>query len=562
MNPAPHSDAPTPAVCTASPPEGAQKQEVWFTPAFVKGASLFLGGLFVLVTPELTLSGYLHHIAAAVLLMVGCCDLWGLSRGIGPAQDRRGWIGVSISLILGGVLLLWPYMNYRRIVIVLIIYALFRSGLAFWRILTQARPRKISPFLLTQAWANLTFAILFLALPTTMLFLMIVVMAFFSMIAGLVMAVYAVMPHASNRDNALNRAQFVEIFWNWLQVRDVGKERRKAVAKELYFERPDRTHKMVSYSIMLMLSVSVATLAILQDSTAVVIGAMLVAPLMTPIMGCAAGLVAGWPKRIRSTALIILVSMVASIGLAWILASWIPALVPAATNSQVLSRVSPTLLDMAIAIVAGAAGAYATLDNRVSPSLVGVAIAVALVPPLSVIGVTLEAGMFEEALGAFLLFGSNLVSIVLVSTLVFLLIGFTPIRTALKGRLAVGKILTTTILGALVIMIPLGFSGEGLLQKATWREKALVHATEWLADCPDLRVQRVQVRRKNSNVLVFVSGQGLLPSADILQHTLVRDFGESISLTVEYFPTIIERVSAEGGEGKSPKREDGTMPEE
>ncbi len=113
---------------------------------------------------------------------------------------------------------------------------------------------------------------------------------------------------------------------------------------------------------------AIATFAVLQDSTAVVIGAMLVAPLMTPILGLSAALVNGWRRRSgRSLLQVVLgVAVSVAIGRAVLLAAGGRQL---RDEQQITSRVSPTFLDMLIAIAAGAAGAFATIDRRVtSPS--------------------------------------------------------------------------------------------------------------------------------------------------------------------------------------------------
>ena len=151
---------------------------------------------------------------------------------------------------------------------------------------------------------------------------------------------------------------------------------------------------------MMVLATGIASFAVIQDSTAVVIGAMLVAPLMTPIMGVSAAAVNGWPQRLFRSLVLVVVAALAAVALAWLIASWLPSVGNLSTNSQITSRVEPSLLDFCIAVFAGSAGAHVqTVDPRVSSSLSGVAIAVALVPPLSVVGITLEQGDLASAEG-------------------------------------------------------------------------------------------------------------------------------------------------------------------
>jgi len=288
---------------------------------------------------------------------------------------------------------------------------------------------------------------------------------------------------------------------------------------------------------MLLLSVALATLAILQDSTAVVIGAMLVAPLMTPIMGCAAGVVAGWRKRVLESLVVVAISVVASVALAWILSAWIPALVPLESNTQVVSRAAPTLVDMAIALAAGAAGAYATVDDRVSSSLTGVAIAVALVPPLGVVGVALEAGRLIQALGAFLLFSTNLVSIILASVVVFALVGLTPIRRDEERRIANLDVLFSIAVLALLIMVPLGLTGAGVLEDSERLETASTVVEEWLAADSTLRLLDVDARP--DQVDVELAGSGKVPSVRALEDSLSARLGRPIAVRVELFRSVV-----------------------
>ncbi len=205
----------------------------------------------------------------------------------------------------------------------------------------------------------------------------------------------------------VNTASVVRVGVDWLRAQRLTPTRRQELADTLFNEPPDRTAKLTSFWVMMLLSVGIASFAVIQNSTAVVIGAMLVAPLMGPIMGVAAAIVNGWPGRLFSSVVLVAAAVAAAVALAWLIAAWLPSVGDLATNSQVQSRVSPSLIDLCIAVTAGAAGAYATVDPRTSASLPGVAIAVALVPPLAVVGITLQAEQWGDAGGAFLLFGTN-----------------------------------------------------------------------------------------------------------------------------------------------------------
>jgi uncharacterized hydrophobic protein (TIGR00271 family) len=188
-----------------------------------------------------------------------------------------------------------------------------------------------------------------------------------------------------------------------------------------------------SFYFMVCVSTVIATYGLLANSTAVVIGAMLVAPLMGPIFGIALGLSSGNNRLLRESVLaetlgvIICVSLAALIGL-----------VPLHPHfaSEIMARTQPTIYDLIIALASGFAGAYSMVNNKLSPALPGVAISTALVPPLATCGLCIAAHNWEYALGAFLLFLANLVAIELASAVVFALSGMVRI-TKEKGVLLI-----------------------------------------------------------------------------------------------------------------------------
>jgi uncharacterized hydrophobic protein (TIGR00271 family) len=149
------------------------------------------------------------------------------------------------------------------------------------------------------------------------------------------------------------------------------------------------------------------------DSTATVIGAMIVAPLMTPILGTVFSVTVGDGVNVaRSLGLVVAgAALVVALGVVFGFA--VPIEVTSETSTQVAGRVSPRLVDLAAALATGAVGAFALAREDVSDTLPGVAIAISLVPPLAVVGLTLEAGRETEALGAMLLFLTNVGAILL-----------------------------------------------------------------------------------------------------------------------------------------------------
>ena len=182
--------------------------------------------------------------------------------------------------------------------------------------------------------------------------------------------------------------------------------------------RPD-----VDYFVMIGLAAGIASLGLLLNSPAVIIGAMLVAPLMAAIVGLGMGMVMGDLRLLRLAAGATLRGMLLAVGVG-VLAGWLA--LDASPTAEILSRTRPTLLDLGVALVSGAAGAYALCREDMSASLPGVAIAAALVPPLATVGIGLSNRDPAVAGGALLLFLTNLVAISAASAIVFLLFGFRP----------------------------------------------------------------------------------------------------------------------------------------
>jgi uncharacterized membrane protein len=191
---------------------------------------------------------------------------------------------------------------------------------------------------------------------------------------------------------------------------------------------------------------------------------------------------------------------------------------------------------MLIALAAGAAGAYANVDDRVSDSIAGVAIAVALVPPLGVVGLTLQAGMFEDSFGALLLFLTNLVSIVLAATVVFFLTGYAPYGSLQENRARVLSLIRTVALAAIIIMIPLAFTAEDVLSRSARLRIANDAVAEWLVGS-SLSAQRINV--SGTDVRVFVTGPGDIPDLADLEASLAEGFDTPVAITVEHAPTSV-----------------------
>ena len=207
---------------------------------------------------------------------------------------------------------------------------------------------------------------------------------------------------------------------------------------------------------------------------------MLVAPLMTPMLALAASLIYAEMRRFLGALLLIVVGTSAAIAVGWIVAAIASGGVsPDALDSEILSRTSPTLLDLGIAVAAGLAGGYVLTHKGISSSLPGVAIAVALVPPLATVGVTLRLGSTDLATGALLLYTTNLVAIVLSASVVMLASGFVPdyVRELARGKLGIR--LLPWALALIAVAVPLAIHTASVIEDEAFTRLVSTSVQEW-----------------------------------------------------------------------------------
>ncbi len=179
----------------------------------------------------------------------------------------------------------------------------------------------------------------------------------------------------------------------------------------VFFDEPEARRKMSRFWVLLVLASIIAAAGVVGDSTATVIGAMIVAPLMTPILGTMLGVVLGDRANLVRSILFVVGGAAAAIAIGYLLGVFVQDPVTAATNSQVAARVNPSLIDLVAALATGVVGSVALVRRDIADTLPGVAIAISLVPPLSVVGLTLESDARNEAAGALFLFATNVSAI-------------------------------------------------------------------------------------------------------------------------------------------------------
>lgn len=248
------------------------------------------------------------------------------------------------------------------------------------------------------------------------------------------------------------------------------------------------------YIVLILGSCAIATFGLLSNSAAVIIGAMLIAPLVLPIRGVAFGALEGNIKLLQEGMKALLlgtfIAILLAFGIGWLVG--LPQY-----GSEVMARSRPNLLDLGIAVVAGSISGFAKIEPRLSNSLAGAAIAVALMPPICVIGLGLAQGDLVLSKGASLLYLTNLLGITLSCMLIFLIAGYTPLGRA-QGALSI------TLVCVGLLGVPLGISLTELVRQnrleASLKEALLNRTitfqrvqwidseTDWLASPPEVRL--------------------------------------------------------------------------
>jgi uncharacterized hydrophobic protein (TIGR00271 family) len=294
--------------------------------------------------------------------------------------------------------------------------------------------------------------------------------------------------------------------------------------QQLQTELLEESVLSASYMILIVGSCAIATFGLLANSTAVIIGAMIIAPLMLPIRGLAFGALIGNIALFRQGLVTVVIGTLLAVGLA----AGLGLLTGISTfGSEILSRSKPTLLDLGIAVAAGGISGYAKIQPKVAASLAGTAIAVALMPPICVVGLGAAHGNWSLSLGASLLYLTNLLGITLSCMLTFLIAGYAALKNARRA-------LSWTISCTGILLLPLSISFAELVRQTRLEsslKSALVNRTitfqhlqlvsidtNWLSNPPQIRLT---VRSQESITPKQVS---------LLESFLEQQMGQKFSL--------------------------------
>lgn len=236
---------------------------------------------------------------------------------------------------------------------------------------------------------------------------------------------------------------------------------------------------------------------------------MIVAPLSIPILGVALGVVTGRAALVGRSLILVLAGIVVVVALGFVFAQLLPNPVNVLSNAQVVGRTSPKLTDLTAALATGLVAAVAITRRDVGDVLPGVAIAISLVPPLGVVGVCLGSHAPSLALGAFVLFASNVLAMIITATTVLLIAGYAETPSTRRGR-------AYLVLGAALVLVAVPMVLNSL--STLWAGQIADAAREWLRDEPGAQVTDVTLQHDVATVSVL--GPEQLPPVSELQRVV------------------------------------------
>ncbi len=308
---------------------------------------------------------------------------------------------------------------------------------------------------------------------------------------------------------------------------------------DLFPEGPAFRASLITFTVLLALAGFIASFGLYQDSIASIIGAMVVAPLGGAIMAFAGALVTARSRWQWVSGAQAILGALGVIAIGFLVSLVLPDILELTPSLD--ARTAPGLLDLGVALTAGAAGAYVAVRRTGTDALPGVAIAVSLVPPLATIGICVELGRLDDAGGALLLFVTNFAAIVVAACVIFTLAGAAPSREMILERNRVRNGFIAAVVALVIIAIPLVVSGA---QRATEWIRATTGAPvvrDWVGE-RDLTVEAWSV--EGDTVSLVLVGPDVPGDTAQLASELATAFGSPVTVEIEYVASVRERVDA------------------
>ncbi len=291
------------------------------------------------------------------------------------------------------------------------------------------------------------------------------------------------------------------------------------------------------YYLLVILSGSIASMGLLMNSAAVIIGAMLLAPLMSPIIGIGLASVLADRKLLQKSLRGLVGGALLAVAIATLITLVNRALPLISMNelpAEILNRTRPSPLDLGIALAGGLAAAYALTRPSLSATLPGVAIATALMPPLCTIGTGVALGRMDVALGATLLFVTNAVAIAFASAVVFLLRGLNPNYVIGQGKLPRSLLVSAAL--TLALLIPLSYYSIRFIAEANQNREIETLVREQVEMIPSAEVSEINISRLAGTIHLVLTVQSNTPlhyeQVVALQKVIVDNIKHPVSIKV------------------------------
>ncbi len=314
----------------------------------------------------------------------------------------------------------------------------------------------------------------------------------------------------------------------------VNKAEVERVRDLILYEGSELKNKLVKFFVLLILASGIATYGLLGDSVAVIIGAMIIAPLMLPIMGLAYSISAGDRASMKSSLLLSMAGIAVAVAVGFILTLPINFTFQPETINQIMVRTSPRLIDLLAALVTGLAGAFAMSRRDISDTLPGVAIAISLVPPLANTGILLATFNYALALGSFLLFMTNFFAIIITGAALFGIMGFSRVTLLEMSIGAKRKGIALVLISLIIICVPLGYNGYNISMNTNITQTVEAASGTWLGGS-GYELTSVNTQSGNDTVIVRIMGNGPLPPVDNLEKLVKgKIYGKNIRVDVIY----------------------------
>ena len=303
---------------------------------------------------------------------------------------------------------------------------------------------------------------------------------------------------------------------------------------KLFIEGAQTARRLVNFFALLLFATLIATYGVLSDSTATVIGAMIVAPLMGPIMATTAAVVMGSSGRALRAFALTITGILTVIAVAYLLSWVVPDITISFTsNKEITSRINPGLYALLTALGAGAAGAFIISRAEIADSMGGVAIAISLVPPLCVVGISLQQAQWQAAAGSMLLFLTNYLAILLAGGVTLGILGLGKLQFAPGNDRVRRRGLILFVAGILLVTIPLTISTVQAVNRTLANRNATTVVEQWL---DGTAYQVVTVSVSDKIVFATIEGSGDLQPINQLAKLLAAALNQPVLLNLRILP--------------------------